>query len=189
MSKSEQQEVSWYTGRIRSLLVEIVAGIFSLGFIKALLSCFAYFIHEHVTWRRNIETKKKHIRIHAMASIRNSQNIIMGKNVRISMNCCVWAEKNSKIIFGDNVLVGPGAKFFCGNHGTSLNGVPMVFQKRKEADIHIGNNVWIGANSVITSGVSIADGAVIAAGALVTKDVPANTIVGGVPAKKIKCRS
>lgn len=189
MITPNQQEVSWYTGKIRSLLVEIVAGVFSLGFVKALFSYLAYFIHEHVTWRRNIRTKKKHIRIHARASIRNSQNVSMGQNVRISMDCCIWAEKKSRIIFGDNVLVGPGAKFFCGNHGTNLNGVPMVFQERTEADIHIGNDVWIGANSVITSGVSIADGAVVAAGSVVTKDVPANTIVGGTPAKHIKYRN
>lgn len=52
--------------------------------------------------------------------------------------------------------------------------------------IHIGNRVWIGANVVITQGVHIGDGAVIAAGAVVTRDVAPNTVVGGVPAKKIK---
>lgn len=104
------------------------------------------------------------------------------------MDCCIWAEKNSRIIFGNNVLVGPGVKLFCGNHGIKLNGTPMMFQERTEADIHIGNDVWIGANSVITSGVTICDGAVIAAGSVVTKTVLTNTIVGGVPAKVIKHR-
>jgi acetyltransferase-like isoleucine patch superfamily enzyme len=52
--------------------------------------------------------------------------------------------------------------------------------------ITIGNNVWIGAGAVILPGVSIGDNAVVAARATVTKDVPANTIVGGVPAKAIK---
>lgn len=54
------------------------------------------------------------------------------------------------------------------------------------APIHIGRNVWIGANAVVLPGVSIGDGAVVAAGAVVTKDVPPCTIVGGVPAKKLK---
>lgn len=52
----------------------------------------------------------------------------------------------------------------------------------------IGNDVWIGSNSVILQGVKIGDGAIIAAGAVVTKDVPSYTIWGGVPAKFIKDR-
>ena len=54
------------------------------------------------------------------------------------------------------------------------------------APIHIGKNVWIGSNATVLPGVSIGDGAIVAAGAVVTKDVPENTIVGGVPAKVIR---
>ena len=63
--------------------------------------------------------------------------------------------------------------------------VPETFSK---GDIVIDNDVWIGYGAIIMSGVHIAQGAVIAAGAVVTKDVPAYTIVGGVPAKVIKDR-
>lgn len=52
--------------------------------------------------------------------------------------------------------------------------------------VTIGNDVWIGGHSTICPGVTIGDGAVIAAGSVVTKDVPANVVVGGVPAKIIK---
>lgn len=54
------------------------------------------------------------------------------------------------------------------------------------APIAVGRNVWIGSNATVLAGVAVGDGAIIAAGAVVTKDVPANTIVGGVPAKFIK---
>jgi hypothetical protein len=52
--------------------------------------------------------------------------------------------------------------------------------------VKIGNNVWVGAHATILQGVTIGDNAIIAAGAVVAKDVPANVIVGGVPAKIIK---
>nr|WP_277200415.1 DapH/DapD/GlmU-related protein [Veillonella seminalis] len=52
--------------------------------------------------------------------------------------------------------------------------------------VTIGNDVWIGGNVTILPGINIGDKAVIAAGAVVTKDVPANTVAGGVPAKVIK---
>ena len=64
--------------------------------------------------------------------------------------------------------------------------IPEQRANLEPAPIHIGKNVWIGANSMVLPGVTIGDGAVIAAGAIVTKDVPANTIFGGIPAKKIK---
>lgn len=177
----------WYKGKVKEIILEIASSLFSLVLFKALLSSFGYYLHENVLWRKKIHHKNSY-RIHSRTSIRNAQNIYLGENVRITMDCCIWAEKNSKIIFGDNVLVGPGVKMFCGNHGTELNGIPITFQDRNEADIIIGDDVWIGANSIITSGVIIGSGVVVAAGSVITKNVPENKIVGGVPAKIIKER-
>ncbi|MDR0292070.1 MAG: CatB-related O-acetyltransferase [Elusimicrobium sp.] len=60
--------------------------------------------------------------------------------------------------------------------------------KKHKGDIVIGNDVWIGANAVILSGVKIGNGAIVAAGAVVVKDVPDYAVAGGVPAKVIKYR-
>ena len=64
----------------------------------------------------------------------------------------------------------------------------MVYQDRREKDIVIGNDVWIGANSILVSGVKINNGAIVAAGSVVTKEVPENAIVAGIPAKVVKYR-
>lgn len=177
----------WYKGKIGALLKEVFLGIFSLGFIKAVFSSFLYYLHEQVIWRNQIIHAGSY-RIHSRASLRNPKNIYLGENVRITMDCCIWAGDNGKIIFGNNVLVGPGVKIFATNHGSQKLDVPIVFQDRVERDIIIGNNVWIGANSVIVAGVEIEDGSIIAAGSVVTKNVSKNVIVGGVPAKIIKER-
>jgi acetyltransferase-like isoleucine patch superfamily enzyme len=183
------KEEPWYKGKVSGLMKEVFYSVFSLSFLKSILESFLYYIHEHVVWRRKIKGKPKLLRIHPTTSIRNAENIYFGKNVRITMNCCIWAEQNSKIFFGDNILIGPGVKIFCGNHGTKLCEIPMTYQERTESDITIEDDVWIGANSVITSGVIIGKGSVIAAGSVVTKNIPNNAIVGGVPAKIIKYRN
>ncbi|CAH2354252.1 putative acetyltransferase [[Candida] railenensis] len=90
----------------------------------------------------------------------------------------------SIITFGDNVLIGPNVTFSAATH-------PVDPQERLEVvdlsyPITVGDNVWFGANAVVVAGVTIGDGAVIAAGAVVTKDVPAYTVVGGVPARVLK---
>lgn len=163
---------------------EVIKYTFSPQFLVSLIYSFSYYIHEQVVWRANIHAAKD-ARIHATASIRNAQNVHVGKNSHINHLCCVWADENSEIILGDNLLMGPGVCIFSSNHSTS-KGHPMTFQPRKEETIVIGNDVWLGALSVITAGVHIADGVIVAAGAVVTRSITQeNVIVGGIPAKII----
>ncbi len=107
-------------------------------------------------------------------------NIKVGKNVFINSGCCFQDQGGIEI--GDNVLIGQQVVIATLNH--DLN--PQKRANMLPAPVKIGNGVWIGAHATILSGVTIGDGAVIAAGAVVTKDVPENTVVGGVPAKIIK---
>ena len=92
------------------------------------------------------------------------------------------------ITIGDYVHTGANVMMIAFNHGFYTRDIPTKQQDYLEAPIVIGNDVWIGGGSIILAGVTIGDGAVIAAGAVVNKDVPAYTIVGGVPAKILKNR-
>jgi acetyltransferase-like isoleucine patch superfamily enzyme len=168
-------------------ILEVIRYTFTFTMIKELLYKFGYFIHDHVAPRAQIHAKRNP-RIHPTASLRCGYNIYLGENSRINQYCCIWASENSKIILGDNVAMGPGVKIFSSNYQTTDTEVPMILQPFVEKDILIGNDVWLGANSVIVAGVKIGDGSIIAAGSVVTKDIPEYTIAAGAPAKPIKNR-
>lgn len=112
--------------------------------------------------------------------------ITIGDNSMIGERSIIGSGANVHI--GNQVMMGPEVLIYTGNHGTKL-GTPMILQPVKFEDVYIGDDVWIGARCTILPGVHIADGAVIAAGAVVSKDVPPNAIVGGVPAKVIRFRT
>lgn len=108
------------------------------------------------------------------------KNIAIGKNVFINSGCSFQDQGGVRI--GDNTLIGHRVVFATINHGLA----PEKRHTNYPAPIVVGENVWIGSNATILQGVTIGDNAVVAAGAVVTKDVPANTIVGGVPARIIR---
>lgn len=108
------------------------------------------------------------------------KNIHIGENVFI--NACCHFQDHGGVYIGDGCQIGHNVVFATLNHGIA----PEDRQNTYPAPIVLGRNVWVGSNSTILQGVTIGDNAIIAAGAVVTKDVPADTIVGGVPAKFIK---
>lgn len=108
------------------------------------------------------------------------RNIHIGRNVFIN-SCCQFQDQGG-IYIGDGCLIGHSVVMATLNHDFA----PERRQYLHHAPIRLGRGVWVGAHATITAGVSIGDNAVIAAGAVVVKDVPANVIVGGVPAKIIR---
>ena len=189
IQNSDRMELVEKTQLSRSEKLKIIfRSLFSFHFIESIISSFAYYLFEYVYWKFDITTKGVY-RIHATTSLRNAKNISLGFDTRITTNCIIWAGKTSKISIGDNVLIGPGVQLHASNHGYELGKGPMTYQTRVEKDIIIGNDVWIGGNSVITAGVKLADGIIVAAGSTVTKTFnEKNIIIGGVPAKKISER-
>ena len=108
------------------------------------------------------------------------KNITVGENV--FFNACCQFQDHGGVTIGNGCLIGHNVVFATLDHDFN----PAKRSWMTPAPIVVGNNVWIGSHATILKGVTIGDGAIVAAGAVVTKDVPANTIVGGVPAKPIR---
>ena len=108
------------------------------------------------------------------------KNIKIGKNVFINA-CCKFQDQGG-IEIGSGVLIGHNVTLATLNHDER----PEFRQNIYPKPIKIGDNVWIGSNATILQGVTIGDGAIVGANAVVTKDVPPNTVVAGVPAKIIR---
>ena len=107
-------------------------------------------------------------------------NISLGERVFVN-HACSFLDLGG-ITIEDDVMIGPQVKITSENH-------PVEVATRKTmvpAQVLIRRNAWIGAGATILPGVTIGENSVVAAGAVVTKDVPANTVVGGVPAKVLK---
>jgi acetyltransferase-like isoleucine patch superfamily enzyme len=104
----------------------------------------------------------------------------IGKNVFINFDC-VFLDLGG-ITIEDNVLIAPKVSLLSEGHPISHEDRHSLIPQ----PIHIKKNAWIGANATILPGVTIGENAIVAAGAVVSKDVPDNSIVGGVPAKFIK---
>lgn len=108
--------------------------------------------------------------------------IRIGPSVYINRFTLIDASESVEI--GQAAMIGPGVYITDHDHGMRA-GTPIQEQPLRSAPVTIGEDAWIGAHATILKGVTIGGGAVVAAGAVVTKDVAAETIVAGVPAKPI----
>ena len=114
-----------------------------------------------------------------------SSSTELGNNSGIGCN----SRLSGKVIIGDDVMMGPNVCIFTRNHEFYDCNTPMCMQGfSQQKPVTISDDVWIGANVIILPGVTVGKGAILGAGSVVTKSVPDYAIVGGNPAKVIKCR-
>lgn len=125
-------------------------------------------------------------RVLEKVTIEFPRRITVGRHV--GLNYGAWLNGRGGISIGDDSIIGPYTVVHSANHESRDLARPVRLQGYELAPVRIGRDVWIGAHATILPGVTIGDRAIVGAGAVVTKDVPAGTVVAGVPAKPIGAR-
>ncbi len=110
------------------------------------------------------------------------KHVFLGDSVYANFNLTLVDDGN--IFIGDKVMIGPNVTIATANHPI----LPVLRERALQynKDIHIGNNVWIGAGVIIVPGITIGDNSVIGAGSVVTKDVPENVVAAGNPCRVLR---
>ncbi|AEF25343.1 CatB-related O-acetyltransferase [Streptococcus parauberis] len=159
---------------------------------------FRYLINLYklFTFKRFWRSQNSHNQT-TISKIVNTNRISVGKNTYGRINVSVFDHSNSKLLsIGSFCSIASNVHFLCGgdHYQDRILNYPIekkLFDQEEalsKGEIIVGDDVWVGTNALILSGVKIGKGAIVAAGSVVTKDVPPYSIVGGVPAKIIKYR-
>jgi len=110
----------------------------------------------------------------------------IGRKTVIGQECTISAYQRVRI--GEQCVIADRAMFIDFDHGVVEVERPIRLQGIYKRDVEVGSNVWIGYGACILRGVRVGDNAVVGTNAVVTKDVPANAVVGGVPARVLRMR-
>jgi acetyltransferase-like isoleucine patch superfamily enzyme len=136
-------------------------------------------------WRKRLRLSAVHRTFLAGGYSSISRDFIAGAYSYVGPGCLI----SPGVEIGPYTMLGPGVKVVGNDHIFDLAGRAAIFSGRPPFKrTKIGSDVWIGANAIIMAGINIDDGAIIAAGSVVTRDVGAFTVVGGVPARFIRKR-
>lgn len=158
---------------LMSILFSLPRGFFFGYFKKALLQGMGAKIGRRVVFYPGVW-------------IAPGRNLTIEDNVDLAKDVLITTSGGVSI--GRDTLVGYRTQILSVNHSIPPVGEKIPPSGDQPGHIRIENDVWIGAGCIITAGVTVGQGAVIAAGSVVTKDVPANSIVAGVPARVIRMR-
>lgn len=143
--------------------------------------------------------------VSAKAEVELSRNLKLSKGVQIGSFCkiksvrgpleigtdthiasaCFISSHSGGLYIGKDVLVGPKVSITASNHRYDSIDIPIRLQGQSSKGVTIGNNVWVGAASVILDGSNIGDGVIVSANSVVSGSIPPNAIVQGNPAKVI----
>lgn len=139
--------------------------------------------------RSNLKKCGSNVFIDETTMLSNPENIVIENNVHIQPNCKIYGEGGG-VIIKEGTILSHEIQIFSRNHNYNSKDLKYIPYDERfiEKKVIIGNNVWIGARSMIMAGVEIGDGVVVAAGSIVTKSVPNYAVIGGNPAKIIKYR-
>ena len=162
-------------GLIRSLCFRL----YNIGLVEAGKRRISEFregtnIHPTVSFFQPLETVVK-------------GNVTIGEHTYLNRSM-VQTGASSKIVIGKWCAIGYNTFIFSATHDTMIPTGPEDQRPAVDGDIIIGDNVWIGANCYIREGVTIGNNAVVGANSVVTKSVPENAIVGGVPARVLRIK-
>lgn len=121
-------------------------------------------------------------------------DVLVAANGTLSVGTNVFVNSFSRIVahasidIGDNVVIAAGVSVLDHDHRTHVADGALVIENLEftSEPIRIGSNVWLGDKVTVLKGVTIGDNVIVGANAVVTKDVPAGTVVGGIPARRIR---
>lgn len=169
-------------------IMRLLGAILDPRNIVHMIRIMNYYGHTHVAELRLIR-RGRGVVMAPNVSLANGRNIEIGDRSRIGANVSLWAGPGrGRIVIGPDALFAPNVMLTAANYRFN-DGGPVTAQAMDEGDIIVGCDVWFGYGVVVLPGVTIGDRAIIAAGAIVTRDVAADTVVGGNPARVIGMRT
>ncbi|MDV7145536.1 acyltransferase [Tropicimonas sp. TH_r6] len=146
-----------------------------------------YYNYTHVIPRRKLTLGEK-ARISPTSAFSYPERIVAGARLGLGARTTLWAgPARGRIVIGDDVLLGPDILITAASYRFD-DGGPVTAQAMDEADVTIGNDVWLGARVVVLPGARIGDGAIIGAGSVVRGEIPPYSVAVGIPARVVSSR-
>ncbi|SMX46469.1 acyltransferase [Actibacterium lipolyticum] len=169
-------------------LLRLIGGVLDPRAYLHALKLINYYNYSHVVPMRKLSPGPD-AAISPNAVFSNAERIEIGRGLRLGARCHLWAgPAHGRIVIGDDVLFGPEVMVTAAGYRFN-DGSPVTQQPMDEADVFIGNDVWLGTRAIVLPGAKIGDGSIIGAGALVRGEIPPYSIAVGVPARVVGQRT